>query len=237
MSLYYTHLLIPRRADYKAAPGQVADFFAALVELGVTSLDSGYRISTYAEQANWAEQHRVGQDPATGETIVIECWIADVRTIADIPSHLQALDEYDIIVAGLETPKLPVIRLDPQFTDARYAVDIACCLRPEGLSTSDFHNRERFLFRDFFYWRWWFPPARWGDPCKALNRTGIFTNPTTGETMEVPEAGCACSWIEFRFAKFLFPRVEHTLDLLPASVVSAAERIFQVRFAQGCRWG
>src|SRR5262245_25927697 len=68
MSLYYTHVLIPRRADYKAAPGQVADFFAALVELGVTSLDAGYRISTYTEQANWAEQHRVGQDPATGET-------------------------------------------------------------------------------------------------------------------------------------------------------------------------
>ena len=154
MSLYYTHLLIPRRADYKTAPGQVADFFAALVELGVTSLDAGYRISTYTEQANWAEQHRVGQDPATGETLVLERWIADVRTIADIPSHLQALDEYDIAVTGLETPKLRVLRLDP------HAVDIACCLRPEAVSSSDFHNRERFLFRDFLYWRWWFPPAR-----------------------------------------------------------------------------
>src|SRR5262245_57613005 len=177
MSLYYTHVLIPRRADYKAAPGQVADFFAALVELGVTPLDSGYRITTHTEQANWAEQHRVGQDTATGETLVLERWIADVRTIADIPSHLRALDEYDIAVTGLETPKLQVLRLDPQFNDARYAVDVACCLRPEAVSTSDFHNRERVSFRDFFYWRWWLPPARWGEPCRAFDGTGIFTNP------------------------------------------------------------
>jgi hypothetical protein len=237
MSLYYRHLLIPRRADYKAAPGQVADFFAALVELGVTSVDSRFQIRTYTEQANWAEQHRTGTDPMTGEALVLERWIADVRAIADIPSYLQALDEYDISVTGLETPKLPLLRLDPQLNAAKHVVDIACCVRPHAVSTSDFHNRERVSFRDFFYWRWWFPPARSGEPCKAIDGTGIFTNPTTGETMEVPEAGCACSWIEFRFGKFLFPRVGHTLELLPASVVSAAERIFQLRFAQGCSWG
>jgi hypothetical protein len=229
-------MLAPREADYRAAPGAVERFFAALIDLRCAPLNPEFRVRTHVEKADWVGQRLIGGEPATGE-IVLRRWWSDINSVAEIPDRLRGLDEYDVIASGAGPPELALLSFDPQFDAARYEFEIACCLRPQVVSLSDFHNRERFLFRDVWYWRWWFPPPPRGAPHRAKDRTGLFTNPTTGETMEVPEAGSASFWVEFRFQKWVFPRIRHTLDLLPASVVSAAEQAFQVSFAQGCAWG
>jgi hypothetical protein len=95
------------------------------------------------------------------------------------------------------------------------------------VSTSEFHGDEDEIPRIVPH----------GKSCASTDRRGFFSNPRTLETIEVPEAGCARLWVEFALGKWLIPKVHNSLDLLPLSIVQAAEQIFDVRFSQGCHWG
>jgi hypothetical protein len=68
--------------------------------------------------------------------------------------------------------------------------------------------------------------------------TGFFTNHKTGETIRVPNAGCARFWIGFALGNWLLPEMKsNSLDLLPMPVVDAAHKALSMRFTQGCYWG
>jgi hypothetical protein len=236
MSMYYTHLMIADRVDYAPRPGQVADFFAALIDIGAAPVNlkieaqADFEPLTYAMRKSWTAEFRRGTNPATGEAIAIPRYtaeFADVAALRQALRALQGLDEYEVAIFGSGPPKLSLLPVGT-FADGGYIphdgpYDLAarCCLEPDIVSTSGYDAP--VPFRSF---------------CDPTHRTGHFTNPRTGEAIRVPNAGCARFWIEFRFGKWLFPEMkDNSLDLLPASVVDAAQTAFAVRFAQGCCWG
>ncbi len=251
MSLYYTHTLIPGRVDYKPESLQVANFFASLLELGAAPVNPKFEVVTDAEKITLVDgqpvfeplprragrglitRHtvrRIGRNPATGEVIALprrDC--TAVEGVFGLGPELEALDEYETVMSGEGPPQLPVAQLDPEFDNGGepYQFAIRCCLRPVVVSTPDFHGDERTIRR--------IVPR--GEPCDATDRTGFFTNPRTVETIDVPEAGCARFWVEFALGNGLFPQIDESLDLLPPSVVRAAEQTFKIGFNQGCHWG
>jgi|GEM_PF-2657991 hypothetical protein len=251
MSMYYTHTLIPRQFDYKPGPLQVANFFSSLLELGAAPVNPKFEVVTDAEKVALVDgrpifeplprragrgpiarhtARRVGRNPATGEVIALPRRdYAAVKGVSGVGPELEALDEYDAVMSGEGPPRLPVVKLDPKFDNGGepYQFDIRCRLRPVIVSMSDFHGDERTIRRI----------APYGQPCDATDRTGFFSNPQTVETIEVHEAGCARFWVEFALGKWLFPKIHDNLDLLPPSIVQAAERTFQIGFNQGCHWG
>jgi hypothetical protein len=236
MSLYYSHTLIPDQVDYAPRPSQVADFFAALIEIGAAPVNpklearADFEPLTYAKGKSWAADFRTGTMPSTVEAIAIPRYTAEFEDVAELRKALRALqglDEYEVSIFGSGRPKLSLLPLvavvDGRYIphDGPYDLEARCCLEPEIVSTSGYDA-----------------PVPFGSPCSPTHRTGHFTNHRTGETIRVPNAGCARFCVELRFGKWLFPEMkDNNLDLLPASVVEAAQKAFAVRFAQGCYWG
>jgi hypothetical protein len=104
---------------------------------------------------------------------------------------------------------------------------VHCCLRPEVVSTSDWHDEIPIRRKVEFF----------GKPCNPKDRLGVYHNPNTLEVIEVPDAGCARFWIEFEYGKMLFPPIEDRLDLIEATIVAVAKCAFGINFVQGCHWG
>jgi hypothetical protein len=75
-----------------------------------------------------------------------------------------------------------------------------------------------------------------GEPWNGESTIGIFTNPWTGEAIEVPNAASARFWIEFEFGKFIYPRIDKSFDVFDPRLVEKAEECFQTKFVQGCRF-
>jgi hypothetical protein len=65
----------------------------------------------------------------------------------------------------------------------------------------------------------------------------VFRHPRRDLEFTIPKAGCARFWIEFRFGKWLYPRVRESLDLIHPDILAKAEEAFRTGFAQGCLWG
>src|SRR5262245_4086162 len=227
MSMYYTHTLIPNEADYVPRPTEVAAFFLVMVELGAAPSHASFGLTTVSERTGYTQKSArlIGRHAVTGEAIHLPprygCSIDDVSTIAP---ELDGLDEYDLKMSGLGPPTLPLFPLIEVGShgplDRPYQFTVGSCLRPQVVSMSDF------------------TPVPHRQPGNPADRVGIFENYKTGEMIRVPDAGYARFWIEFAFGKWLFPQMrDNSLDLLPASVVDAAQRTFAIRFAQGCHWG
>jgi hypothetical protein len=231
MGMSYSHMLIPNRAAYAPRPSQVADFFVALIEIGAAPENpklwacADFESLTYAKKRGWAKYRtlRVGELTAITYTVEFE----GVAGLREALHALQGLDEYNVLMFGSGPPKLSLF---PVYTfvdvkrvpyDGPCHFEVRCCLEPEIVSTPGNSNCPPF-----------------GSPCGPTHRTGHFSNPGGGETIRVPKAGCARFWIEFNFGKWLFPEIkDNNLNLLPASVVEAAQKAFSVRLAQGCFYG
>ena len=136
---------------------------------------------------------------------------------------MTGLDDFYVTVAGKGPHKL---RAFVFVHKAGYDFLVQCCLRAKVVSTSDCHDEVPIERKVEFF----------GRACGSKNRLGIFHNPNTLEVIEVPEAGCARFWIEFEYGKMLFPPIEDSLELIESSIIHAAEKEFENRFVQGCRW-
>ncbi len=68
-----------------------------------------------------------------------------------------------------------------------------------------------------------------GRPCSPNDRLGVFTNPSTSEVIEVPNAGCVRFWIEFEYGKSLFPRTKDRLDVIEPAIAQGAEEEFGIK--------
>lgn len=234
MSLSYVHTLIPDQVEYAPRAIQVADFFAGLAELGAVPTKARLVIVT-SRAARLASTkkiaHREGRNPLTGETVVIPG--LHLKAVLAIRSELVGLREYEVRMFGEGPSKLPLFPFHAKFNPRGqpYEFEVGCCLRPKVVSTSDYH-RDGVIIPEAE------KVARFGDACSASDRLGFFINHATGETIRVPNAGCARFWIEFGFGKWLFPEMKvNSLDLLPACVIDAAKKAFAMQFAQGCHWG
>src|SRR5262249_40261027 len=131
------------------------------------------------------------------------------------------LPDYEIVVHGEGRPRLPPLLID---CDGPYFVGVTCYVSSILRSTSDSHE-EAAGDRRF---------APYGKSFESSDMTGVFCDPRTGQTIEIPDAGAARFWIEFELGKFLFPEIAGAnLDVLNSEVVAAADKCFGVRFVQG----
>jgi hypothetical protein len=215
MSLQYSHLLIPDRADFVPQPEQVAAFIEGLVRINAAPLEAIFRVAKLSGES-WR-----GRDPLTGNEIFVPRRnFTTVRNLSDVRAQLVGLDDFDVLASGQGPPFLPPFALftmtgsqESEYSGP-YGYELRCHLRAEAVSTSEVP-----LF---------------GSPCRAEQGTGIFRNPMTGVTIVVQNAGCARFWVEFGFGKWLFPKIGESLNLLPASILTNATDTFGTGFAQGC---
>lgn len=217
----YTHTLIPARIDFVADPKQVGDFLTSLVSIGAAPSEpeiTAYKLS--------GKKSRSIINPFTKQEESYPLYTAEkMTTITAVASAIHGLAHYNISMAGKGPPKVPAFQFDFK---GRYAFLINCCLRPDVVSTSDWHDEAPFPVKH--------KVKLFGKPCSPENRLGIFHNPNTLEIIEVQNAGCARFWIEFESGKMLFPPIEKSLVPIESSISDVAESIFGTQFVQGCRW-
>ncbi len=213
MGLQYAHMLIPERPDFVPEPDQVSNFFQKLVTMGSAPSDATIRFGKYSGRA------RHGANPLTGEKISIP--VRDFVVLKDVSEIESApdLNEYDLAMSGKGPAQLPPFALyaieegkEVEFGDA-YAYEIRGRLRSQVVSTSG--------TPDF------------GQPCSRASRSGKFSHPRTGNSIEVPNSGCARFWVEFEFGKWLFSKIVDNFDVLEPTILKAATEAFDTSFAQG----
>ncbi len=70
------------------------------------------------------------------------------------------------------------------------------------------------------------------------NAVGLSRHPESRESIRVPDAGCAMTWIQFTPGKFLYPRLrEGSLELLDTGAAEIVRQLFAGEFVQACEWG
>lgn len=167
--------------------------------------------------------------PLTGETKPFA--ISDnikIDQVASIPAAIAGLEHFSVLMSGewsLGHRPLALLTCDGVPFEENYTCEVSCHLRPEPVSTSCLNEEAGPRHVGLF-----------GEPCQELRETGIFTNPWSGEVIEVPNAGCARFWIELEFGKFIFPRIVDSFDVLNPSIIAKTEECFQTRFVQGYRF-
>ncbi len=220
MSEQYTHTLIPVPNHFKPTAEQVQAFLEQMIKLGAVEGTLSLTGRTLSKQV------RTATNPFTGEKITIP--MRDrfaIPSVSKVAEAIAGLGDYSVALSGTGVPKTPPVPLE--FTEP-YHVGITCRNSRTLCSTSDLHLDEA----------WHQAPAAYGAPSHEERETGFFTNPHTGETVEVAHAGCASFWIEFELGKFLFPKIDvGDLEILNPVVVGKAVAIFGVHFVQGCVWG
>jgi hypothetical protein len=214
----YTHTLIPDRVDFVPETRQVSAFLDDLASIGAAPLKPEITVAKLSREV------RSYVNPFTRKTESFPMRKAvKVKDAFGLSKALKGLDDYNVTVSGKGPPKVPAFAFD--FT-GKYDFMVRCCLRPEVVSTSDWHDEVPIKRTVQFF----------GQPCSATDRLGVFHNPNTLELVEVPNAGCARFWLEFEFGNMLFPAIEGSLDLIEPSIVQSAETRFRVKFIQGCHW-
>jgi hypothetical protein len=169
---------------------------------------------------------RIGRNPVTGETITLPNRTRmTIGSVSEIPAALLGLNDYDVRMAGQGPPALPPFRLRFLETDSgtateadfkgEYGLEVACCLRAKPVATSD---------------------VEFGSEVRSTDREGVFRHPTNGQTIRVPNAGFARFWIQVEVGKWIFPRIDDSLEVLDPAIVACAARSFDGKFVQGCFW-
>jgi hypothetical protein len=220
MSLRYAHTLVPTSSKFIPKADQVQAFLAAMIARGVIGGKPALVLRTPSERT------REARNPFTGEIAICRPKDhKDLSTAGDVVGAIAKLQEYDVETSGIGRPSNPPLPLE---FDDEYHVAVACRLSPRLCCTCDLHEESEGAERVPFF----------GQPSDRLIEIGLFRNPRTLDIIEVPGAGCAHFWIEFQLGNWLIPTMDHgNLELLDPFVVREAERLFQVRFAQGCCWG
>lgn len=242
MSLYYTHRLIPLSPEYRPEPGAVAVFEQGIIDNG--NVAKPFTIS-FLRVTKGGPRERKIRNVMTGETINIRGPSRrgeppqTLSSLSQIIEHATDLGEYDTAIAGEGIPPTPPLAVGYVENDAwkpmagPYHLEIRCRVRSTIVrlysleSEDDLHQPP-----DFSKYQ-----PRFDEDCPADERGGIFVHPESG-AFRVPNAGCGTFWIEFKFGKFIFPRLRgNDINVLDKSVVALARKAFSCDFVQACDWG
>jgi hypothetical protein len=226
----YIHTLIAADSQFVPAPTKVAEFFDALVDLFSFRIIREGRWQPGLRVMKPGDRTRTGRDAFTGETITIP--IPDQIIIghaSEIPPLIDGLQEYRVAASGdwsLDTAPIVLLNTDMTSFAENPICDVSCNIRPAPVSTSAWEEEAGPNV--------WHLPG-FGEPWNGESTIGIFTNPWTGEAIEVPNAGSARFWIEFEFGKFIYPAIDKSFDVFDPRLVEKSEECFQTNFVQGCR--
>jgi hypothetical protein len=212
----YTHTLIPNLLNFVPDSSRVIEFLSSLMTSGALPLQPTIMVAKPTGDV------RTFNNPATGESLSFVMRTGKkAKDFAALTRAILSLNDYDITIAGNGPPPLPAFQFD-----GRYDFAVHCSLRPNLVSTSDWHDHVPVKRRVKLF----------GQPCGSKDRMGVFHNPDTLEVIEVPKAGCSRFWISFEFGKSLFPPIKDRLDLIDPALVEIAQKEFGVNFVQGCQW-
>jgi hypothetical protein len=221
MSEQYAQTLIPLDKGFVPSSEMVGDFLSSIINMGVVPPPVFITIRT----PTW--KTREVPNPFTGGKVAIP--IKDhhkFENFGQFKTAAERLPDYEIEVSGMGIPVIPPVPI--QFAEP-YAAEVTCIVSSRLRSTSDYHETESESKSSII---------PYGQPSDVADASGVFCHPETLEVIEVPGAGCARFWVEFRLGKFLFPKlVGGNLQILHPAITAEAERIFAQCFVQSCCWG
>jgi hypothetical protein len=227
----YIHTLIAADSQYVPNPPQVAEFFDSLIGVFAFRIIRDGRWQPGLRVMKPGERTRTARNAFTGETFTIP--VPDqimIENAIEIPPLIDSLQEYRVAASGdwsLDAAPLILLNTDETPFNENPICDISCNIRPAPVSTSAWEEDAGPNI--------WNVPG-FGEPWNGESTIGIFTNPWTGEAIEVPNAASARFWIEFEFGKFIYPRIDKSFDVFDPRLVEKAEECFQTKFVQGCRF-
>jgi hypothetical protein len=227
----YIHTLIAADSLYVPDPPRIVEFFDALVGEFRFQIIRGGRWQQGLRVLKPGGQTRNGTNAVTGEMITIP--IPDrieIDETAEIPPLIENLEEYRVGASGdWKSADAPILlrKTDQTPFSEDPICDVSCNIQPTPVSTSAWDVEAGPNVRNV---------AHFGSIWNGESTIGIFSNPWTGEVIEVPNAGSARFWIEFEFGRFLYPKVGKSLDILSPRLVERAEECFQTKFVQGYRF-
>jgi hypothetical protein len=209
MGLQFSQLHISRDKDYAPSAAAVSAFLSEIIALGVVP---GARAIVLRVRSGKTREY---PNPFTGGTVTVELKDStQLNALEQLESAAADLIDFEVELSGVGRPKLPPLEID--FAEPYY-VGVTCFVSSILRSTS---------------------ADSYGKPCDFPSIAGVFQNPESGETIEIPEAGAARFWVEFELGKFLCPKIDNgNLDLLDPAIVAVAQRSFDRSFVQGCLWG
>jgi hypothetical protein len=217
----YSQTLIATAKEFIPSGQQIETFLSMMLELNVVPGDPkiGLRIRT-GKIREYPFVNPFTQKKMTAE--VKDC--KQIENLASVSEALKALNDYEIEVASFGQPKQPPLEVD--FKDS-YHVGVTCFVSSKPRSTSDLHDDKKNGKQSALY----------NQLCPEMPAEGLFTNPHTLETIKVQDAGYARFWVQFELGKFLLPKFDKNgLELLNPLIVAEAEKIFGIKFVQGCHW-
>jgi len=225
----YAHLLISADPDFVPDPAQVTAFFNLMVN------SFGFRLVVEPPfepgiiVLRPSDRVRKGTDPMTGEVITIP--MRDRLVLGDSAEIVRSIDglgEWTVGFSGkwmLGKTPIDLKVSDEMPFESECSCFVSCNQRPKTVCTGDWWGESHGGMPEFAF----------GDPKSPIQSTGVFTQPWTGERVEVAEAGSARFWIEFEFGKWLLPKMNDSFDVLRPELMTAIQSCFGTRFVQAGR--
>jgi hypothetical protein len=242
MSLNYSHRLVPNSPTHRPSPGDIAVFFRELIDNHNIAQPCQIGFSRVSRNQSAGRKIR---NMVTGEEIVIPTPSRKINRpeilsdAAQIIAKVPAQEEYDIAISAegiaLSPPCIVGYVENDEWKPISdpYYLEVRCCVRNNVvrlylLESEDDLNSPP----DFASYR-----PRFGEDCSPNERRGLFVHPESGPTW-IENAGCGTFWIEFKYGKFIFPRLRNgTVNVLSDSIVELAQKSFGCEFVQACDWG
>lgn len=225
----YSHLLISSDPDFVPDPAAIESFFNLLIDsfgfqiVLSPPIQPGYLLLTPSAKP------RVGRNPWTGETITIPSFDRTIfKAASEIPSAIKDLHQFTVRLSGKwPSDKAPIhlSTTNHEPFEGELVCFAECNLRPEAVCTSDCWDESHPDQAELAF----------DDPNGRKQPVGIFTNPWTAESVEVPGAGFARFWVAFEFGKWLFPELMDGFNLLQPQLFNEIEQCFDVPFIQAGR--
>jgi hypothetical protein len=236
----YTHLLIPVVKTCRPAGNVVAKFLEHLIQNGRVGDD--YRIGFNIIER--VESHsRSITNPFTRKTVQVRTPSRrrkagqDISAVSDVIELADTANEYDVTIESSLKPRNQLLEIGSwndggwQPWPDGYSLEVVLhvraslvriCLEAEG--DADVSSRER--------------PVRVDEDCSIGDLTALFRHPESQEYIRIPSAGCARTWIEIRYGKWLCPKLEmSSIGLLDRSAPGLVRDLFQGNFVEGFEWG
>jgi hypothetical protein len=242
MSLSYEHLLVPVSSDYRPDAGRVVAFLQGTLSKGHVADDA--RISF----AKVVKNDAIGwqfHDPMTNKTIQIPAPSRKIerpipaKSLSELLGLAEGVSEFDVMAGAEGLPRHPpcnVGYIDNETwrpIDRPHELEICCRMRRRAVrlysleTPDDLHRPPDFSKTQ----------PRFDEDCEAEERDGVFVHPEAG-AFWISNAGCGTFWIEFRYGKWLFPRLkDNRIQILDKSVIDLAQSTFETDFVEACNWG
>ena len=216
----YAHLLISADPDFVPDPAQVTAFFNRILN------SFGFRLVVEPPfepgiiVLKPSNKVRKGTDPMTGEVIAIPMRDRLVlRESAEILNSIDNFGEWTVGFSGkwmLGKTPIELRASDGKPFESECSCFVSCNLRPKPVCTGDWRGEFHGEMTELTF----------GDPKSLIQSAGIFTQPWTGERVEVADAGSARFWIEFEFGKWLLPKMNNSFDVLLPEMMTAVQSCF-----------